>query len=302
MSGDPTQSRDSAPPSGPIVSPEPTGMPDPAELERLQALALHVATQVALLIGARREVAVAATKSSPTDVVTETDRQAEELAASLVRAARPDDGFFGEEGGHTGGASGITWVVDPIDGTVNYVYDIPAYAVSVAAVSGDPGTSGAWRPVAGAVVNPVSGERFWAHTGGGAWRQRGRLDPQRIRASAQADLGQCLVGTGFSYDADTRAQQARVLAHLLPRVRDIRRFGSAALDLCHVADGTLDGYYERGLNPWDIAAGWVIATEAGAHLSGAAGGAPDPQMTLAAGACHRDLAAVVAAADGHTGS
>lgn len=259
-------------------------IPPLAMLVELERVALHVATEAALLIVDRSAATVAATKSSPTDVVTEMDRRSQELVQTLLRAERPQDGFFGEEDGRAAGTSEITWVVDPIDGTVNYVYDIPAYAVSVAAVVGDPQTPGAWRPVAGAVVNPVTGERFWARAGGGAWRQRGRFDPVAVHASGQADPAASLVATGFSYDADTRAWQAAVLTEVLPAVRDIRRGGSAALDLCHVADATLDGYYEHGLNPWDFGAGWLIVEEAGGAVAGPSGQAPDRPMTIAAGA------------------
>ncbi|CCH73969.1 putative Inositol-phosphate phosphatase [Nostocoides australiense Ben110] len=182
-------------------------IPPLTTLVELERVALHVATEAALLIVDRSAATVAATKSSPTDVVTEMDRRSQELIQTLLRAERPQDGFFGEEDGRAAGTSEITWVVDPIDGTVNYVYDIPAYAVSVAAVVGDPQTPGAWRPVAGAVVNPVTGERFWARAGGGAWRQRGRFDPIAVHASGQADPAASLVATGFSYDADTRAWQ-----------------------------------------------------------------------------------------------
>ncbi|MCI1261387.1 MAG: inositol monophosphatase [Tetrasphaera jenkinsii] len=262
---------------------------DAALLRDLEGFALGVASEAALLIAERAEAGVSATKSSPTDVVTEMDRRAQALIEERIAAYRPQDAFFGEEDGNRAGSSGITWVVDPIDGTVNYVYDIPAYAVSVAAVVGDPRTPGAWTPVAGAVVNPVSGERFWARAGGGASRQRGRLGATRIGVSTQRDLSLALIGTGFGYEPATRAWQARVLAPLLPRVRDIRRFGSAALDLCHVADGSLDGYYERGLNPWDMAAGSLIVTEAGGTVSGLDGAPASRDLVIAGGACANDL-------------
>lgn len=272
-------------------------MIEAATLEELQGIALDVASEAALLIADRSagDGAVAATKSSATDIVTEMDRRSQHLIATRLRAARANDGFLGEEGGDAPGTSGITWIVDPIDGTVNYVYDIPAYAVSVAAVTGDPRRAGGWQPVAGAVVNPVSGERFWARRGGGAWRARGRHQAERIHVSRQDVLGQSLVGTGFSYSPAIRGWQARVLAPILPRVRDIRRFGSAALDLCHVADGTLDGYYERGLHPWDLAAGWVVATEAGGWVGGPAGGPPDGDMVIAGGAVAASLRDLVRA-------
>ncbi len=265
-------------------------VPDDALLRDLERLALGVASEAALLVTERGAAGeVSATKSTPTDVVTEMDRRAQALIADRIRAARPTDAFFGEEGGAAAGTSGLTWVVDPIDGTVNYVYDIPAYAVSVAVVVGDPRTPGQWKPVAGAVVNPVSGERFWARSGGGASRQRGRLAPTTLCVSTQSDLGLSLVGTGFGYAADTRAWQARVLAPILPRVRDIRRIGSAALDLCRVAEGSLDAFYERGLNPWDMAAGWLVVTEAGGAVTGLDGGDPNGDLLIAGGAAAAPL-------------
>lgn len=258
-------------------------VPEPV-LRDLERIALGVASEAALFVAEHGSVQVSATKSTPTDVVTETDRRSQELIEQRLRAARPADAFYAEEDGAVSGTSGITWVVDPIDGTVNFVYDIPAYAVSVAAVVGNPRVPGQWAPVAGAVVNPVSGERFWARSGGGAWRQRGRLPATRLQASGRAELPLALIGTGFGYSAAVRSWQARVLAPVLPRVRDIRRVGSAALDLCHVADGSLDGFYERGLNPWDLAAGWVIVTEAGGGICGLQQDHPSAEMTIAAGA------------------
>jgi myo-inositol-1(or 4)-monophosphatase len=277
------------------MSPEP--LPD-ALLGDLERLALRVASEAGLLIADRSAAAVSATKSSATDVVTEMDRRSQELLAGLLHQARPQDGFYGEEDGDRAANSEITWVVDPIDGTVNYVYDIPAFSVSVAAVQGDPRVPGAWRPIAGAIVNPISGERFWARAGGGAWRQRGRHTAARIRVSDQGDLALALVGTGFAYDAPTRSEQAQVLLEVLPRVRDIRRFGSAALDLCHVADGTLDAFYERNLNPWDLAAGWLLVTEAGGRVSNLRGEDPDRGVTIACGAAFSELAQVLKTAMG----
>lgn len=270
-------------------------MIDDATGEALARLALDIASEAGLLIAHRNasDAAVAATKTSATDVVTAMDQRSQSLIAQLLRAARPGDGFLGEEGADVAGTTGITWVVDPIDGTVNYVYDIPAYAVSVAAVIGDPRQPGGWEPVAGAVVNPVSGERFWARRGGGAWRQRGRLEAERLQVSRQSVLGQSLIGTGFSYSPHTRAWQARMLTPVLPAIRDIRRFGSAALDLCHVADGTLDGYYERGLNPWDLAAGWLVVTEAGGWVGGITKDFADHSMTVAGGAVAAELRALL---------
>ncbi|EKA62064.1 inositol monophosphatase [Janibacter hoylei PVAS-1] len=257
----------------------PTPTTDPAALA---VIALTVALEAGDLITQERprDLEVAETKTSATDVVTVMDQRSQDLLLRRLGELRPDDAFAGEERGGRAGTSGITWVVDPIDGTVNYLYDVPAYSVSVAAVVGDPTTDGAWQPVAGAVVNPVTGERYTAWSGGGAWRAVGDDAPVRL-AVAETDLATALCGTGFGYDAGRRAWQAEVLTHVLPRVRDIRRFGSAALDLCRVAEGSLDVYYERGLNPWDMAAGWLVATEAGAEVTDLAGGAPRATMTLA---------------------
>ncbi|SRR5580765_1400050 len=239
--------------------------PGPDELAALEQLAVAVATEAGQLVLDRpSDLGVAATKSSDTDIVTVMDQRAQDLIRTRLGAARPADGFQGEEaGGSTGDGSGITWVVDPIDGTVNYLYGIPAYAVSVAAVVGDPTVPGAWRPVAGAVVGPALGETYRARVGGGAFRRRGDGPETPIVPTGCTDLGHALIGTGFGYEAAQRRWAAEVLLHVIPQVRDIRRIGSAALDLCHVADGALDGYYERGLNPWDLAAGWLVLTEAG---------------------------------------
>ncbi len=242
-------------------------MPSPEELRELERLAVSVATEAGRLVLDRPgDLGVASTKSSGTDIVTVMDERAQDLIRTRLAAARPADGFHGEEvGGSARAESSITWVVDPIDGTVNYLYDIPAYAVSVAAVVGDPTVPGSWHPVAGAVVGPALGETYRARVGGGAFRRRGQGPESAIAPSGCTSLALSLVGTGFSYDAALRRWGAQVLVETLPLIRDIRRIGSAALDLCHVADGSLDGYYERGLNPWDLAAGWLVATEAGAR-------------------------------------
>jgi myo-inositol-1(or 4)-monophosphatase len=198
------------------------------------------------------------------------DQRSQELIIELLAAARPDDAVLGEEEGGSTGTSGLTWVIDPIDGTVNYLYGIPAYAVSVAVVVGDPAVAGAWQPVAGAVLNPESGELFHAHLGGGA-RLTTDAGTRTLRTTAATDVAHALVGTGFGYAADLRRRQAELLVDLLPRVRDIRRHGGAALDLCGLAAGRLDAYYESALNPWDRAAGELVAREAGAVLGGPVG-------------------------------
>ncbi|MBL8932221.1 MAG: inositol monophosphatase [Kineosporiaceae bacterium] len=252
----------------------------PAGARELVLLAERTARSAGELIERGRRgapVAVAATKSSPTDVVTAMDRAAEALIADLVCRARPDDALFGEEGGDVAGRSGLTWVIDPIDGTVNYLYGLPAYAVSVAVVEGDPRHSGGWRTLAGCVHNPVSGETWTALAGQGAW-----LDGRLLPAREVPSLDQALVGTGFSYLPERRREQAGLLATLLPLVRDIRRIGSAALDLCAVGSGRLDGFYERGLNVWDIAAGHLVVTETGGVLLGPGGRPPSGELVVAA--------------------
>lgn len=225
-------------------------------------LAARIAVTAGELAARRRAegVTVAASKSSLEDVVTEADRETETLIRSLLAEARPDDGFLGEESGAEAGTSGLTWVVDPIDGTVNYLYGIRQYAVSIAVVEGEPDPA-TWSALAGVVVNPASGEVFAASVGEGA-----TLNGAPIRVARPVELSQALVGTGFGYLADIRVEQAKVLVGLIAHVRDIRRQGSAALDLCAVACGRLNAYFERGLNPWDHAAGGLIAAEAGARV------------------------------------
>lgn len=195
------------------------------------------------------------TKSSSTDLVSDADRDSERLLKGLVAAARPDDGYLGEEGARADSASGITWIIDPLDGTVNYLYRRAEWAVSVAAADAE-------GSLVGVVFDPNRGELFSATRGEGAF-----LDGEPIRVSDQADLAQALVGTGFSYEVDIRTFQAEVLARVLPMVRDIRRPGCAALDLCSVACGRYDGYYESHMHAWDRAAGELIAREAGAVVT-----------------------------------
>lgn len=260
----------------------------------LLQIATNVAREAAELAHRMRQTAigVVGTKSSETDVVTEADREVERQAVAALRRARPRDRVLGEEYGaaDTGDSNDVRWLLDPIDGTVNYLYGVPAYAVSVAVVVGDPTVPGAWEPVAGAVVNPEVGEVFHARRGGGAWRRRwpepGTLDglgePERLAASRQESLEHCLVGTGFSYDRADRVLQGEVARQILLCARDLRRMGAAALDLCSVAAGRLDAYYESGLKPWDLAAGILVAEEAGARVSGL-DGPPGAPMVVAAG-------------------
>jgi myo-inositol-1(or 4)-monophosphatase len=209
-------------------------------------------------------------KSTPTDLVTEVDRASERWLADELARLRPDDALLGEEGVDRAGRSGVRWVVDPIDGTVNFRYGLRPYAVSVAAERDG-------RVVAGAVHDPTSGETFGAALGTGAY-----LDGVPVGGRWVArELATAVVATGFGYDAGLRAAQGEVLAGLLPRVGNVRRHGSAALDLCYVAAGRLDGYYEHGLKDWDRAAGLLVATEAGAVVGGLRG-RPPGTVTVAA--------------------
>ncbi|HEY2272535.1 MAG TPA: inositol monophosphatase family protein [Jatrophihabitantaceae bacterium] len=227
----------------------------------------HVAAHVA-----RDEALAVDSKSTSTDLVTDVDRASERWLVEQITHDRPDDAVLGEEGGGRPGTSGVRWVLDPIDGTVNFVLGLPQYAVSVAAEIDD-------TYVAGAVCNPVSGELFTATLGGGAW-----LGEQRLNGPRPIDLSRAVIGTGFAYDRALRRRQGAVAADLLPRVADIRRLGSAALDLCAVAAGRLDGYYETGLNPWDYGAGALIAAEAGCVVSGLRGRPISGRMAAVAGA------------------
>ncbi|WP_338074931.1 inositol monophosphatase family protein [Kineococcus vitellinus] len=259
------------------------------EVAALRAVAEQVARAAGELISSGRpdRVEVAATKSSPTDVVTAMDTASERLLRTELARLRPGDGFLGEEGGHEPGSSGLTWVVDPIDGTVNYLYGLRAYAVSVACVRDatrplgrpEPAT---WTVLAGCVHDPAGQETWSAGLGQGATLADAR-GTRRLSAPAGPALEQALVATGFGYDAGRRAEQAAVVARLLPRVRDLRRIGTASLDLCSVAAGRVDAYYERGLNPWDFAAGLLVATEAGAVVTDFGGAAPGGHGLLAAG-------------------
>jgi myo-inositol-1(or 4)-monophosphatase len=204
--------------------------------------------------GAARGVEVAATKSSDVDVVTESDRSAERLIRRALLEARPDDAVVGEEGDDEPGTSGVRWIVDPIDGTVNFLYGIPQYAVSIAAeLDGE--------VVAGVVLNVATGAEYTATLGGPA-----QCNGVPIRVRATVPLHERLIGTGFSYESRQRQIQAAALLRLLPRIRDIRRLGSCALDLCGVAQGSLDGYLEEGVNLWDHAAGGLVARSAGARV------------------------------------
>lgn len=240
---------------------------DLPDLDNLRAVAVLVATEAAELAAEKQVVAgeQVRTKSSRTDVVTAVDTAVEELLRRRLAELRPSDSVLGEEAGlsatdsSAGDGQQLRWVVDPIDGTVNFLYGIPWYAVSVAVVRGA-------ETLAGAVVEPASGRVWSASLGGGA-----TVDGRPLAVSGAEELSLALVSTGFGYQAERRGRQGALAASLLSEVRDIRRFGSAALDLCAVAAGWCDGYYEHAINHWDWAAGALIATEAGAVVH-----PPDP--------------------------
>ncbi|MEV8567680.1 inositol monophosphatase family protein [Streptomyces sp. NPDC051322] len=246
-------------------------MTDPLHTELLE-LAQEAARRAGALLrdGRPADLAVAATKSSPIDVVTEMDIAAEKLITGYLGDFRPDDGFLGEEGASSTGSSGVRWIVDPLDGTVNYLYGLPTWSVSIAAEQNG-------ETVVGVVAAPMRGETFHAVRGAGAY-----LGDRRLRCRPSPSLDQALVSTGFNYVTTVRTHQAAVAQRLIPQLRDIRRGGSAAVDLCDVAAGRLDGYYERGLHPWDRAAGDLIAREAGAVTGGRPGGPPTDDLTVAA--------------------
>lgn len=211
------------------------------------------------LLDRRGEPSGVDTKSASGDFVSDADRASEQAITELLLSARPSDGLLGEEGATQEAASGVRWVVDPLDGTTNYLYGLAGWGVSVAAEQhgGD-----GWRPIVGAVLDPLSGELFRAAEGRGAW-----LGDHQLRVNDPVALDRALVGTGFFYDPAVREHQGRVAAAVLPRVRDLRRVGAAALDLCWVAAGRLDGFFESHLEPWDMAAGTLIAMEAGAVVT-----------------------------------
>jgi fructose-1,6-bisphosphatase/inositol monophosphatase family enzyme len=272
-----------------------TSPPAPAELLEL---ACSAAVAAAGLLGSQHgRPRVVQTKSSPTDVVTAMDRAAEQLIREQILARRPGDAILGEEGGQTGpvaaagqgsggGDGAVRWIVDPLDGTVNYLYGLPDWSVSIAAELD--GTV-----VAGVVCVPRRAAMYTAVLGGGAWLQppdRGQPGsaapgpgPRRLHCNLDVPLSQALVATGFGYEAGRRRVQGRVVSAVLPVVRDIRRGGACSVDLCSLAAGQVDGYYERGVQYWDIAAGGLIASEAGALVGGLSGGPAGPSMTVAAG-------------------
>jgi myo-inositol-1(or 4)-monophosphatase len=236
----------------------------------LLALAHDVAGQAAHLLMERPSHFDLTEKSTAIDFATQMDEKAEALIVESILSARPDDGIVAEEGAARESKSGITWVIDPLDGTVNYFYGLPGWNVSIAARD-EAGS------LVGVVAAPTINSLWHAVRGEGAFH-----NGVKIRSTSSIPLDRALLGTGFAYDVADRSEQIAMVASLLPRVRDIRRMGSAAVDLCHVGMGALDGYFERGLKEWDWAAGALVATEAGAQVAHLGDGAR--KLTVAAGA------------------
>ncbi|HET8929427.1 MAG TPA: inositol monophosphatase family protein, partial [Acidimicrobiales bacterium] len=251
---------------------QPLDVEDPEAITALvdlaESCALDAAEYVRSVID--DEVRIADTKSSSTDLVTATDRAVEARIIDRLLAARPHDAILAEESGTRNGTSGVTWIIDPIDGTTNFVYGLAGFNISIAATHGG-------RVVAGVVSDPIGRETFRATLGGGS-----TCNGRPLRPSGPVDLGHALIGTGFSYLAERRRDQGRVVAGLIHQIRDIRRLGAAALDLCYVAAGRLDGYFESGLKPWDLAAGGLVAAESGCRLAGLTDDPPDERLTIAA--------------------
>ena len=241
-------------------------MSDLDELLRIAATVSRSAGEL-LLDGLHRARTSVRTKSSRTDLVTEMDLASESHIVTSLHGQRPDDAIIGEEGARQQGSTGVRWIVDPLDGTTNYLYAWPAFAVSIAAeIDG--------VVAVGVVHDPSHAETFAAIRGRGAWLSNADADGTPLRLDPPPGLGNALIGTGFNYDAGLRARQAQVLTQVLPVVRDVRRAGAAALDLCWVAAGRLDGFFEAGLQPWDWAAGALVAGESGAWVGDLEGGPP----------------------------
>lgn len=267
------------------------------ELDAIAAVAHQAAVAAGELLMNERpadnELQVA-TKTTPSDVVTEMDEAAEAVITSLIRTFRPGDSIVGEEGGSTAGITAVRWVIDPLDGTVNYLYRIPCWAVSIAA---QVNIDEHWHSVIGVVHSPALTSTWHARLGDGAFLDDsdGR---ERLRVSGQTQLSQALLATGFGYDSRRREEQGRTVAHMAPRCRDLRRAGAAAVDLCWVADGRLDGYWERGIKLWDHAAAALVVAEAGGIVTDLYGGPPGPDVVIAANAgLWPDLVSELVAAD-----
>jgi myo-inositol-1(or 4)-monophosphatase len=240
-------------------------------INELLALAEGIAQKVGEFLSDRPDSFDINQKSSARDFATHMDHASEKMIVSAILAARPNDGIIGEEGAHRDSASGITWVIDPIDGTVNYFYNLPGWNISIAAKDEE-------GVLIGIVYAPTLNSLWRASRGGGAF-----LNDRAIHCSDASELKAALIATGFSYDLEERVRQGEKIATLIPKVRDIRRNGAAAVDLCHVASGAVDGYFETGLKEWDLAAGGLIAREAGALVTGRKSAPAGEAMAIAAG-------------------
>lgn len=247
-----------------------------SEKEQLLDLALRVGKKAAELLMQRPDILEVSTKSSDVDIVTQMDKASEALIVSSILAERPQDGMIGEEGADRDSTSGITWVIDPLDGTVNYFYGLPGWNVSIAAKDKD-------GVVVGVVVCPTLNSTWWAVRGGGAFH-----NGDKLQCNNPVELNRSMLATGFAYESEKRALQLQFINTLMPEIRDIRRNGAAAVDLCFVGAGNVDAYFESGLHEWDVAAGGLIAQEAGAVLTQHQIGGQN--FTLAAGAhLHQSL-------------
>lgn len=234
-------------------------------MNELLELAIKIAKDAGDLLLDRPENLSIDTKSSEIDIVTQMDKLSEKLIVESILAARPDDGIIGEEGSDRPSKSGYTWVIDPIDGTVNYLYDMAGWSVSIAIKDG-------LGPCVGVVYSPTINSLYTAVRGGGSF-----LNGKKLNCNNPIELNRALIATGFAYRKEQRELQVTQFNKLILQIRDYRRNGSAAVDICHVASGEVDGYYEIGLHEWDLAAAQLIASEAGAKVS------VDGDLVIAAG-------------------
>ena len=237
----------------------------------IRILAEAIALEAGELLNNRPDFFDLEIKSSAVDFATQMDKASEKLIVERILAARPDDGIIGEEGSAIESKSGVTWVIDPLDGTVNYFYGIPGWNICIAAKDKDGVQVG--------VVNAPTINSFWSATRGGGATHNGK----KIACNNPVELDRALIGTGFAYELERRYEQAELFSKLLPKIRDIRRLGAAGVDLCFVAMGKLDAFYEYGLNEWDLAAGGLILEEAGGIVTGRNGTAAGKEMVIAAG-------------------
>ena len=257
-----------------------------SELLELQDLAEKIAREAGELLIERPSNFTLDQKSSLHDFATQMDHKSEALITERIRTARPDDGLLGEEGANRESKSGYTWVIDPIDGTVNYLYGIPGWCISIAVKDRD-------GYAVGVVFSPATSMLWKASRGHGAY-----LNNQKIRCNDPIELNRALLGTGFAYDISKRNAQAELVRHLLPQIRDIRRLGACAVDISMVGSGSLDGFLEAGVFEWDFAAAVVIATEAGAKVTRRRVWGGSKELIIVAGpALHQELEAVIDAGD-----